>query len=126
MVRPKTEFKTFRTQDVGESGHLERIAGKRSSGSWDTASWLVNKEDAHMNSKEKLIIDNPKVRTLLKQIRGYIKLVKGDVFASKPRRNVPEKEKPTLRQRRAQTMNIKKAQTVRRKKSKSASVRKTS
>jgi hypothetical protein len=125
MVRPKTEFKTFRTQDVGESGHLERIAGKRSSGSWDTASWLVNKEDAHMDSKDRLIIDNPKVRTLLKQIRGDIKLVNGDVFESKPRRNIPEKNKPTPRQRRAQSMNIKKAQAARRKKTKSSSVRKT-
>src|SRR5205814_2266528 len=44
-VRPKSQFVTFRTQDVGERGHLERIAGKRSSGSWETATWLVAKED---------------------------------------------------------------------------------
>lgn len=91
MVRPKNEFVIFRNQDVGESGHLERLAGKRSSGSWDTVSWLVNKDDAHIDSKELLIIDNPKVRSLLDQIQGGIKHVKGDIFESKPRRNVPKK-----------------------------------
>src|SRR5205809_957840 len=38
-VRPKSEFVTFRTQDVGDKGGIERLAGKRSSGSWDTATW---------------------------------------------------------------------------------------
>ncbi len=32
-VRPKSDFVTFRVQDVGEKGGLERLAGKRSSGS---------------------------------------------------------------------------------------------
>ena len=126
MVRPKDEFVTFRNQDVGESGHLERLAGKRSSGSWDTVSWLVNKEDAHVDRKELLIIDNPKVRSVLEQIRGDIKHVKGDIFESKSRRNVPEKDKPTPRQQRAQSINIKKAQSAHRKKTKSSSVRKSS
>src|SRR3989338_1482709 len=45
-VRPKSEFKTFRIQDVWKKGGLERLAGKRSSGSWDTVAWLVSKEDA--------------------------------------------------------------------------------
>jgi hypothetical protein len=35
-VRPKTEFQTFRTQDVGKPGGIQRVAGKRQSGSWDT------------------------------------------------------------------------------------------
>lgn len=47
MVRPKEEFQTFRTQDVGEAGHIERLAGKRESGSWDTQAWLISKQDAH-------------------------------------------------------------------------------
>src|SRR5690606_22369329 len=47
-VRPKSEFKTFRTQDVGKSGGIERVAGKRGSGSWDTQKWLISKEHAHV------------------------------------------------------------------------------
>src|SRR5215217_6236173 len=46
-VRPKSEFTTFRTQNVGEHSHLQRVAGKRSSGSWATTTWLIDKEDAH-------------------------------------------------------------------------------
>jgi hypothetical protein len=114
-VRPKSEFMTFRTQDVGEKGGLERVAGKRSSGSWDTATWLVNKEDAHVSKNDELIIDNPRAKTALKQIRGKIVHKKGDIFKAKPRKNVPETEKPTAAQNRAQTKNIKKAQAARRK-----------
>src|SRR5436309_875902 len=62
QVRPKSEFVTFRTQDVGELGHLERLAGKRSSGSWDTQAWLIAKEDAHVHGNT-LVIDHPKSRT---------------------------------------------------------------
>src|SRR5919204_6414091 len=47
-VRDKKDFVTFRTQDVGEPGHVQRVAGKRESGSWDTATWLISKEDAHV------------------------------------------------------------------------------
>jgi len=32
-VHPKEDFVTFRTQDIGGPGHIERVAGKRSSGS---------------------------------------------------------------------------------------------
>ncbi|MDP3771815.1 MAG: hypothetical protein Q8Q94_00355 [bacterium] len=113
-VRPKGEFIRFRTQDVGVKGHLERIAGRRSSGSWDTATWLIAKKDAHV-SGGKLVIDNPKLKdSFLKQIRGPVVHKKGDVFMALSRRNVPEKEKPTLAQRRAQKKNIRKAQEARR------------
>lgn len=48
VVRNKNEFATFRYQDVGEKGHILRLAGKRNSGSWDTQAWLISKDDAHM------------------------------------------------------------------------------
>lgn len=112
-VRPKSDFITFRTQDVGKKGGLERIAGRRSSGSWDTITWLVEKRKAHVSSNGQLMIDDPKAKTALKQIRRPITRKKGDVFTALPRRNVPEAEKPTLAQRRAQTQNIKKAQKAR-------------
>ena len=31
-VRPKEQFSSFRTQDVGRKGHSQRLAGRRSSG----------------------------------------------------------------------------------------------
>src|SRR5258707_8965 len=42
-VRPKEEFTTFRTHDVGKKGGIERVAGKRPSGSWDDQKWLISK-----------------------------------------------------------------------------------
>lgn len=113
-VRPKNEFVTFRVQDVGVRGDLERLAGKRSSGSWDTVSWLVEKDTAHVDSSGKLVIINPKVKeALAKGIRGPITHIKGDIFKALPRKNVPESSKPTGAQKRAQITNIKKAQRAR-------------
>lgn len=113
-VRPKGEFKTFRVQDVGGKGGLERLAGKRSSGSWGTVSWLVSKKDAKVIDK-KLIITSTKAKSVLKSLRGPIVWVKGDIFKSHPVKNVPEAKKPTPAMRKAQMSNIKKAQAVRRK-----------
>jgi len=33
IVRPKEDFITFRYHDIGRPGHLQRLAGKRASGS---------------------------------------------------------------------------------------------
>ena len=115
-VRPKDQFKTFRIQDVGKKGGLERLAGKRSSGSWDTVTWLVEKKDAHLNNSGQLVIDGIKARSVLRNIRGKITHIKGGVFKALPRKNIAEKDKPTLAQRRAQKRNIKKAQAGWRKK----------
>ncbi|MDO8517942.1 MAG: hypothetical protein Q7S26_01450 [bacterium] len=114
-VRPKGDFVLFRNQDVGKKGGLERLAGKRKSGSWATVSWLVGKDKAHIDAHGHLKIDDAKARTALKQIRGHVVHVKGDVFHAHPR-NVPERAKPTPAMRRAQKKNIKKAQAARRKK----------
>lgn len=111
-IRPKGEFVTFRNQDVGGKGGLERLAGKRSSGSWDTVSWLVEKSKAHV-VRGHLIIDDKKARSVLKGIRGHIYHVKGDVFRAHPRKNIPESAKPTPAMRRARRANIKKAQAMR-------------
>lgn len=114
-VRPKSEFASFRNQDVGHKGGLERLAGRRRSGSWDTVTWLVGKDLAHVERNGQLIIDDLKARTMLRQIHGNIFHKKGDIFRTHPR-NVPEKDKPTLAMRRAQRVNIKKAQAARQKK----------
>lgn len=113
-VRPKEDFTSFRVQDVGKKGGLERIAGHRRSGSWDTVTWLIEKSKAHVKNGH-LIIDDPKDRAILKQVKGHIYHVKGDIFHAHPR-NVPEKNKPTPAMRRAQKANIRKAQAARTKK----------
>lgn len=112
QVRPKDEFVTFRTQDTGSPGHIERLAGKRQSGSWATQAWLVSKQDAHMEGG-KLIPDTADVRELLNKLGSAPVHVEGDIFKAKDRPNVPERAKPTPAQRRARTANIKKAQAAR-------------
>jgi hypothetical protein len=109
VLRPKEEFVLFRNQDVGRSGHIERLAGKRANGRWATQSWLISKQDAH-RSDGTLVGDTAAARKVLGALRTKPKLVKGDIFAAKDRRNIPEREKPTPRQRKAQAANIKKAQ----------------
>ena len=112
QVRPKSEFTSFRTHDVGREGHTQRIAGRRSSGSWATQTWLIDKDDAYvedgiLKSKKK------KIKEILGKLRGPIKKYKGDIFRAKPRKNVPEKDKPTKKQKLARKRNIKKAQKAR-------------
>jgi len=112
QVRPKDEFVTFRTQDTGSPGHIERLAGKRQSGSWATQAWLVSKDDAHREG-DRLVPDTADARGLMARLGSKPVHVKGDVFEAKDRPNVPEREKPTAAQRRARTTNIKKAQAAR-------------
>jgi hypothetical protein len=111
-VRDKEDFVTFRTQDVGEPGHIQRVAGKRESGSWDTVKWLISKQDAHVEDG-KLVPDTPEARETLANLGSEPRHVKGDIFEARPRPNVPESEKPTPAQRRARRTNIKKAQAAR-------------
>jgi len=113
-IRPKGQFKTFRVQDVGKKGGLERLAGKRASGSWDTVSWLISKDKASV-VKGHLKITDKKEQSVLKQIKGPIVHIKGDIFHAHPR-NVPEAKKPTPAMKRAQKTNIKKAQAARKNK----------
>lgn len=116
-IRPAREFTSFRTQDVGKKGGLERVAGHRRSGSWATQTWLVSKAHAHVTKKGELVIDNAKERaSLAKAVRGPITEIKPGIFHAHPVRNVAEDKKPTPAMRRAQLKNIKKAQQARRKK----------
>lgn len=114
VVRPKEEFVTYRNHDVGKQGGLQRLSGKRSSGSWSTQAWLISKDLAHIENG-KLVADSDDVKELLEKLGSKPMYQKGDIFTAKDRRNVPEREKPTLAQKRAQKANIKKAQAARRK-----------
>ncbi len=93
-VRPSSDFTVFRVQDVGAKGGLERVAGKRKSGSWGTVAWLLSKKDAKVVG-DKLVITGVKAKSLLKSLSAPIVRVKGDIFKSHPVKNVPEKSKPT-------------------------------
>lgn len=112
VVRPKKEFVSFRVQDVGKTGGLERLAGHRPSGSWATQAWLVSKHKAH-KAGNVLVPDDKDAEKLLESLGSQPVHVRGDIFRAKDRRNVPERQKPTPAQRQAQRANIKKAQAAR-------------
>jgi hypothetical protein len=113
-VRPRREFKTFRTQDVGKKGGIERVAGKRGTGSWDTQKWLISKEHAHRVGA-RLVPDTADARKILKTLGTAPRHLSGDRFKATDRPNVPERAKPTPAMRRARTGNIRKAQAAKRK-----------
>ncbi len=112
VLRPKEEFTTFRYHNVGEKGHIIRLAGKRSSGSWDTQAWLISKNDAHMEG-DTLIADTADSKEVIEALKSKPKHVKGDIFKAQDRPNIPESKKPTEAQKRARMENIKKAQQAR-------------
>lgn len=111
-VRPRGDFVKFRTQDVGDPGHIQRVAGQRESGSWGTVKWLISKDDAHV-SGDSLVGDTRDAKDLLKKLGSKPVHRMGDRFEAKPRRNVPERSKPTSVQKKARSQNIKKAQSAR-------------
>lgn len=110
-LRPSGQFIGFRVQDVGKPGGVERVAGRRADGSWDTAKWLVEKTHAHLEG-DHLVADSLEAEKLFKQLGSEPVHVSGDRFKAKPRRDIPESEKPTPAMRRAQRANIKKAQAA--------------
>jgi hypothetical protein len=112
-VRRRADFSTFRTQDVGQRGGIQRVAGKRSSGSWDTQKWLIGKGHAHLEHGH-LIPDTEDAQGVLQSLGSAPTHVEGDKFKAKPRPNVPEREKPTQAQKSAQQRNIRKAQAAKR------------
>jgi hypothetical protein len=87
------------------------VAGKRASGSWATAAWLIGKQDAHVSGR-KLIADSTPAKNLLKKLGSEPIRRSGDRFEAKDRPNVAERAKPTAAQKRARSANIKKAQAA--------------
>ena len=118
-LRPSNQFVAFRVQDVGAPGGVERVAGQRASGSWDTAKWLVEKSHAHVEDGQ-LIADSLEAEKLFKSLGSAPVQVAGDRFRARPRRDIPEAERPTLAMRKAQLANIKKAQAAVRKRKNAA------
>ncbi len=112
-LRRPHDFVSFRVQDVGRKGGIERVAGRRPSGSWDTQKWLISKDQAHIEGSL-LVPDTAEARKVLGSLGSGVRHVAGDRFKAKPRRDIPESEKPTPAMRRAQLRNIRKAQAARR------------
>ena len=114
LVRPQSRFTRFRVQDVGARGGVERVAGQRASGSWDTVKWLVAKSHAHVRGKT-LVADSAAARKVLAGLGSKPVRIAGDRFRAKPRASIPESRKPTPRQLKAWRRNIRIAQAARRK-----------
>jgi len=113
IVRPRSQFVRFRVQDVGARGGVERVAGQRASGTWDTVKWLIAKRHARVRGGA-LVGTSVEARKLLRALGSTPVQISGDRFRAKPRANIPEREKPTPAQRRAWRRNIRKAQAARR------------
>lgn len=92
-VRPSSQFVRFRVQDVGAPGGVERVAGRRATGSWDTAKWLVEKTHAHVEDG-RLVPDSAEAEQLFASLGSAPVHVEGDRFHAEPRRDIPESEKP--------------------------------
>ena len=114
VVRPRSEFTSFRVHDVGKKGHVIRLAGRRRNKSWDTHAWLIAKSDARKVGG-KLVGKTSEAKKLLSKLGSKPKKVKGNIMIAKPRKNIPERLKPTPAMRKAQKRNIKKAQAAWRK-----------
>lgn len=121
-IRPARDFVSFRVQDIGRPGGVERLAGRRASGSWDTQKWLIEKTHAHIENG-RLVADSVEAEKVLASLSSVPVHIGGDRFKAKPRRDIPEAEKPTPAMRRAQKQNIKKAQATLRKRRKGATAR---
>jgi hypothetical protein len=110
-LRPSAQFIAFRVQDVGAPGGVERVAGRRASGSWDTAKWMVEKSHAHIEGG-RLVPNSEEAKKLFAGLGSPPVQIEGDRFRAEARRDIPESEKPTPAMRRAQRANIKKAQSA--------------
>jgi hypothetical protein len=111
-VLPKADFVTFQTQDVGRRGHIQRVAGQRSSGYWSTVKWLIDKDDAHVQDN-RLVPDTKAAKDVIEQLGSEPVRMLGDLFKARPRPSFRDEPKPTRTQTRARRDTVKKAQTSR-------------
>lgn len=107
VVRQKWEFVDFRYHDVGEPGHIQRLAGLKENGHWATHAWLISKDDAHLVGG-KIVADSDGARSVLDQLSTEPIQIKNDLFEAKDRENIPERLKPTEAMKRVWSMLRKK------------------
>jgi len=111
-VLPKADFVTFQTQDVGRRGHIQRVAGQRSSGYWSTVKWLIDKDDAHVQDN-RLVPDTKAAKDVIEQLGSEPVRMLGDLFKARPRPSFREEARPARTGTRRAT--AKKSQSTRRK-----------
>lgn len=111
-VRPKKEFATFRTQDVGSKGHIERETGQRESGSWATVAWLVSKDDAHVSGR-RLVADSRDAKQLFTKLGGDPVHQSGNRFVTPGRPELTGVTKPSKSQRIARSRRVQRSQRTR-------------
>ena len=109
-LRRDEDFETFRTQDVGDPGHIQRVAGKREGGSWATVKWLVDKGDAHVEGG-RLVGDTQDAMDLLRRLRSRPVHLGGDRFEAKPRRSGSSRP-GTGKQKKTRGQSSKKSKTT--------------
>ena len=97
-VRPGEKFVTFRTQDVGKRGHIQRVAGQRFSGYWTTVKWLIAKEEAHVQDAQ-LVPDTKAAKEVIERLGSPPVHWIGDRFRAKPEPNTPESTDLTVNKR---------------------------
>lgn len=116
-VRSAGDFVSFQTQDVGRPGHIQRVAGRRSTGYWATVKWLIGKEDAHVQGTQ-LVADTKHAREVIEQLGSQPVHVVGDRFKARPRAKIQENAKATQTPAPtpARRKNVKKSQAARTKK----------
>ena len=114
-VRPGEKFVTFRTQDVGRRGQIQRVAGQRFSGYWTTVKWLIAKEEAHVQDA-KLVPDTKAAKEVIEQLGSPPVHWIGDRFRAKPNPNTAESTDLTVNRKVEVKESNKKAPTGRRKK----------
>lgn len=107
-IRRRDQFRSFKTHDVGDKGGIQRVAGRRRSGSWDTQAWLVSKDRAQPWGQS-LKAKDSEVQDLFDKLGSKPRHIAGDIYSARSERNVPEKDKPTRAQLEAWGENIKKA-----------------
>lgn len=83
-IRPREQFTLFRTQDVGEKGGIQRVAGQRDDGSWETQTWLIGKELAHVE-QGRLVPDAEAAREVLDDLEAAPEPIEGDRFRATPK-----------------------------------------
>lgn len=116
-IRDKDQFSSFKVHDVGDKGGIQRVAGRRKSGSWDTQAWLISKDRA-VKEGTSLKAKDKYVKEVLDSLGSKPKHLKGDIYTAKSEVNIPEEKKPTKAQKEAWSKNIKKAQKARKNKAK--------
>jgi hypothetical protein len=113
-VLPRTDFVTFRTQEVGRRGHIQRVAGQRPSGYWSTVKWMIDKNEAHVQDN-KLVADTPAAKEVIEQLGSEPVRMLGDLFKARPRPNFQGNVKSTPTRTKPRTENVKTTRTTRRK-----------